>query len=132
VQILSPRLFIALSVCLSLLLYYYLLLSHHSIHNFLNIILQLSCFVSLRLTNLLLSGVDEPQALIVLAEEEIVAIDLVSENWPTFPLPYLVSLHCSAITCTAHVANVPKTLWDKMADAGRLQGENVSSRVSIS
>jgi lethal(2) giant larvae protein len=76
-------------------------------------------------------GVDDPQALVVLAEEEIVAIDLVSEGWPTFPLPYLVSVHCSAITCTTHVTNVPKTLWDKMADAGRQQLENSSARVSL-
>jgi hypothetical protein len=75
-------------------------------------------------------GSDDPQALVILAEEEIVAIDLVSEGWPTFPLPYLVSVHCSAITCTAHVTNVPKTLWDKMADAGRQQLENSSERVS--
>lgn len=79
-----------------------------------------------------LTGVDDPRTLVVLVEEEIVAIDLASDDWPTFTLPYLVSLHCSAITCTTHSANVPKTLWDKLVDAGRQQLENSSSRVSWS
>lgn len=42
----------------------------------------------------------DPEALIVLAEEEIVAIDLASTDWKMMNLPYLVSLHASAVSRT--------------------------------
>ncbi|XP_063241015.1 lethal(2) giant larvae protein homolog 1 isoform X2 [Bacillus rossius redtenbacheri] len=64
---------------------------------------------------------DEPQALMVLLEEELVAVDLLSEDWRMLALPYLVSLHASAITCSQHVAGVPQGLWDAVAAAGRAQ-----------
>ena len=40
---------------------------------------------------------DNPEALVVLAEEEIVAIDLNNPEWKMMALPYLVSLHASAV-----------------------------------
>lgn len=46
----------------------------------------------------------EPETLIVLAEEEIVAIDLKDESWKMMNLPYLVSLHASAVTCSQYVS----------------------------
>lgn len=39
-----------------------------------------------------------PEALIVLAEEELVAIDLTNPDWKMMALPYLVSLHASAVS----------------------------------
>lgn len=48
----------------------------------------------------------EPETLIVLAEEEIVAIDLKDENWKMMNLPYLVSLHASAVTCSQYVSGM--------------------------
>ncbi|XP_050394221.1 lethal(2) giant larvae protein homolog 1 isoform X2 [Patella vulgata] len=71
---------------------------------------------------------DEPHSLVVLAEEEIVAIDLDSVNWPTFRLPYLNSIHSSAITCSQHIANVPDQLWQKINDVGEAQLKNFSPR----
>ena len=41
---------------------------------------------------------DNPEALVVLAEEEIVAIDLNNPEWKMMALPYLVSLHASAVS----------------------------------
>lgn len=68
----------------------------------------------------------------VLVEEEIVFIDLHSENWPVFRAPYLATVHSSAITCSAHVANVPKTMWTKLFEAGNQQmGLTYSSEVII-
>lgn len=64
---------------------------------------------------------DEPHALIVLVEEELVAIDLEDEKWPTFSLPYANSLHSSAITCSQHICNVPEQLWTKISDIGQAQ-----------
>lgn len=71
---------------------------------------------------------DEPHALIVLVDEEIVVIDLDSPNWPAFKLPYLNSLHSSAITCAHHVVNVPEQLWQKIIDAGETQIGKYSHR----
>lgn len=71
---------------------------------------------------------DEPHTLVVLAEEELVLIDLETQGWPAYALPYLNSLHCSPITCSQHVSNVPDNLWQKIADAGQAQNKNLSSR----
>ncbi|XP_038069031.1 LLGL scribble cell polarity complex component 2-like isoform X3 [Patiria miniata] len=71
---------------------------------------------------------DEPHTLVVLAEEEIVFIDLQTEGWPVFNLPYLSSLHASAITCQQHVSNVPSELWDKITAAGEQQMASTTSQ----
>ena len=71
---------------------------------------------------------DDPQAVLVLAEEEIVGIDLQSENWPAYRPPYLSSPHSSAITTTAHVVSVPEQLWNKIVEAGDSQTTQYSSR----
>ena len=76
-------------------------------------------------------GRDDPHALVILAEEELVLLDLESDDWPTFHLPYLHSVHSSAITCSQHVANVPLQLWEKISDAGDSQNKNFSKRVGF-
>ncbi|CAL1680364.1 unnamed protein product [Lasius platythorax] len=68
-----------------------------------------------------------PEALIVLAEEEVVAIDLTNPEWKMMPLPYLVSLHASAVTCSQHVPNVPEELWEAIVAAGKAQTEHLYS-----
>ena len=73
---------------------------------------------------------DEPHALMVLVEEELVVIDLETSGWPAFRPPYLNSVHSSAITCAQHVLNVPDQLWQKLVDAGDAQSKNFSARVS--
>jgi len=78
-----------------------------------------------------LSDYDEPHSLLILAEEELVAIDLVSAHWPCYELPYLSSIHASAILSATHVANVPQTLWDRIKDAGESQRSDCSTRVSV-
>ncbi|KAK9303166.1 hypothetical protein QLX08_005108 [Tetragonisca angustula] len=70
---------------------------------------------------------DSPEALIVLAEEEIVAIDLTDPDWKMMALPYLVSLHASAVTCSQHVSNVPEELWEIIVAAGKAQTEHLYS-----
>lgn len=76
------------------------------------------------------TGRDDPHALVILAEEELVVMDLESESWPCFRLPYINSVHSSAITCSQHVLNVPDQLWQKIQDAGDNQMKNLSTRVS--
>ncbi|KAG8233911.1 hypothetical protein J437_LFUL005239, partial [Ladona fulva] len=68
-----------------------------------------------------------PEALVVLAEEELIAIDLKSEDWQQLALPYLAPLHGSAITCVHHVSNVPDSLWEKIVEAGKEKLRNTYS-----
>ncbi|XP_014664113.1 PREDICTED: lethal(2) giant larvae protein homolog 1-like [Priapulus caudatus] len=71
---------------------------------------------------------DDPHTLVVLADEEVVLIDLETDGWPTFKLPYLQSPHASAIMCTTHCSNVPEALWNNIAAAGEKQGSIHSPR----
>lgn len=75
------------------------------------------------LFSLLLSSseFDDPSALVVLLEEELVVIDLQSPGWPTLPTPYLAPLHSSAITCSFHISSVPPKLWERLVNAGKAQ-----------
>lgn len=73
-------------------------------------------------------GVDDPHTLVLLLEEEIVFVDLQTADWPAFQLPYLTSLHASAITCATHADNVPDELWDKLVAAGAQQASQFSPR----
>ncbi|XP_077828845.1 LLGL scribble cell polarity complex component 2 isoform X2 [Macaca mulatta] len=70
---------------------------------------------------------DDPYALVVLAEEELVVIDLQTAGWPPVQLPYLASLHCSAITCSHHVSNIPLKLWERIIAAGSQQNAHFST-----
>lgn len=65
----------------------------------------------------------------VLAEEELVVIDLQTAGWPPVQLPYLASLHCSAITCSHHVSNIPLKLWERIIAAGSRQNSHFSPMV---
>ncbi|XP_064820762.1 lethal(2) giant larvae protein homolog 1-like [Oncorhynchus masou masou] len=65
---------------------------------------------------------DDPKALVVLLEEELVVTDLVTTGWPSVPPPYLAPLHSSAITTSCHLDNVPAKLWDRLAAAGNSHG----------
>lgn len=66
--------------------------------------------------------------LVILAEEEIVFIDLVTEDWPSHGAPYLASLHSSAITCSYLCASVANDVLDKIKDAGIKQQARLSPR----
>uniref|UniRef100_A0A672Z1E1 LLGL scribble cell polarity complex component 1 n=1 Tax=Sphaeramia orbicularis TaxID=375764 RepID=A0A672Z1E1_9TELE len=66
-------------------------------------------------------GFDDPSALVVLLEEELVVIDLQTPGWPSLPTPYLAPLHSSAITCSCHISSVPPKLWERLVNAGKAQ-----------
>uniref|UniRef100_A0A8C9FJY8 LLGL scribble cell polarity complex component 2 n=1 Tax=Pavo cristatus TaxID=9049 RepID=A0A8C9FJY8_PAVCR len=72
---------------------------------------------------------DDPSAMVVLAEEELIVIDLKSAGWPAVRPPYLASLHCSAITCSHHVSNIPLKLWERIISAGSKQNVHYSNMV---
>uniref|UniRef100_A0A672RRN8 LLGL scribble cell polarity complex component 1 n=1 Tax=Sinocyclocheilus grahami TaxID=75366 RepID=A0A672RRN8_SINGR len=66
-------------------------------------------------------GDNDPSALVVLLEEELIVIDLQMAGWPTVPAPYLAPLHSSAITCSCHISNVLPKLWERVISAGQQQ-----------
>lgn len=53
-----------------------------------------------------------------------------SENWPEFRLPYLNSMHCSAITSITHIDYVPSAFMEKIALLGEANFSGYSARVS--
>ena len=55
-----------------------------------------------------------PSTLLILTEEELVAVDLADEAWPVHKLPYLNPIHASAITCLTHVPQVDSQVYDKI------------------
>nr|CAH0108278.1 unnamed protein product [Daphnia galeata] len=69
----------------------------------------------------------QTEALVVLAEEELIVVDLISPGWPTFSLPYLASLHCSAVTAHS-VVTVTSELYEKIK--ANPQGMTPSSKIS--
>ncbi|XP_066560949.1 LLGL scribble cell polarity complex component 2 isoform X2 [Amia ocellicauda] len=73
-------------------------------------------------------GKGEPSALVVLVEEELVVVDLETEGWPVIQTPYLAPLHCSAITCSHHVSNIPLKLWERIRAAGQHQSAHYSRK----
>ncbi|OQV25726.1 Lethal(2) giant larvae protein-like protein 1 [Hypsibius exemplaris] len=64
---------------------------------------------------------EEPRALIVLLEEELIAVDLTTDKWPLFQLPYLFVIHSSSITTSHYVGDVSPELWTSLTAAGRSQ-----------
>ncbi|XP_061713707.1 lethal(2) giant larvae protein homolog 1 isoform X2 [Cydia pomonella] len=66
-------------------------------------------------------------ALVVLAEEELVVIDLCDSRWRPLRLPYLVSIHASAVTTAQLVDNVASNVYDNIVAAGQQQTENIYS-----
>lgn len=68
--------------------------------------------------NIIWAEWEDPQYLIVLAEEELIAIDLTKTDWPSFAPPYLASPHASAITCSCCVENISEQVWNQIQEAG--------------
>lgn len=62
----------------------------------------------------------KPHSLLVLAEEELVCIDLSSDGWPLHQLPYLNSVHSSAVTCSCYVSSCTAPLLQKLQKGGRM------------
>jgi lethal(2) giant larvae protein len=65
--------------------------------------------------------------LIVLLEEDLVAYDLTDKNYAQMTIPYLHSLHASAVTCNHLVSQVTAEVYEKIHQAGRQQLINFST-----
>lgn len=78
---------------------------------------------------LILSPDDNPDTLLVLTEEELVAIDLSTEGWPAYRLPYLANVGLrSPVTSVLHVTAVTDTLLNNIVNAGSKQFDQYSTR----
>ena len=73
---------------------------------------------------------DDPQALVILLNEEIVVIDLVTDNWPSYHLPYLNSIHASPVICTTLVCSVNPEFYKRLVHVATIQYDDYSDRVS--
>jgi hypothetical protein len=70
---------------------------------------------------------DDGGALVVLCEEELVVIDLISPKWPSYSLPYLSPIHSSALTA-CNVVEVKKEIVSKITELGKIEKEKLSKR----
>ena len=64
---------------------------------------------------------EQSRALVILAEEELVAIDLNDSDWSQFRLPYLSSVHSSPITFSQIYSDISDVLVDKLSEIGLRQ-----------
>ena len=72
---------------------------------------------------------DDPQSLVILLNEEIVIIDLLTDTWPSYRLPYLNSIHASPVICTTLISNVNPQFYKKLLNYATIQFEDYSDRV---
>jgi hypothetical protein len=75
------------------------------------------------------SARDDPQSLVILLNEEIVVIDLITDSWPSYHLPYLNSIHASPVICTAFACNINQDFFQKLTNYASIQFEDYSDRV---
>lgn len=71
---------------------------------------------------------EQVQVLVVLLEEELCAYDLTDASLKPIKLPYLHSVHASAVTCNHLVSQVSGEIYEKIVEAGR-QSETEYSEI---
>ena len=67
-----------------------------------------------------------PDYLIILSEEELVCIDLVSPTWPIVEPPYMQSIHSSAITTITQVNDVNNQVVESLEGLGAQTGSSAA------
>lgn len=64
------------------------------------------------------SNPEEPYAVVVLLESDLVVVDLASDGYPCFENPYPMDLHESPVTCIQYYADCPSELITDFYSAG--------------
>lgn len=59
---------------------------------------------------LLFADYQEPYAIVVLLQNDLVVIDLQSPGYPCFENPYPMDIHESPVTCCSYFADCPSDL----------------------
>ncbi|KAM4561638.1 syntaxin-binding protein 5-like isoform 13-T13 [Fundulus diaphanus] len=54
-----------------------------------------------------INEIQEPYAVVVLLEKDLIVVDLTQSNFPVFENPYPMDIHESPVTCTAYFADCP-------------------------
>uniref|UniRef100_A0A1Q3FYP5 Putative tomosyn n=1 Tax=Culex tarsalis TaxID=7177 RepID=A0A1Q3FYP5_CULTA len=72
------------------------------------------------------SDLQEPYAVAVLLQNDLVLIDLLTPGYPTFESPYSMDIHESQVTCCTYLADCPSDLVPAFYSVGR----NTSNRRS--
>ncbi|XP_053682349.1 syntaxin-binding protein 5 isoform X2 [Sabethes cyaneus] len=70
------------------------------------------------------SELQEPYAIAVLLQNDLVLIDLLTTGYPTFESPYSMDIHESQVTCCTYLADCPSDLVPAFYSVGR----NTSTR----
>lgn len=73
-----------------------------------------------------ISDLQEPYAVAVLLQNDLVLIDLLTPGYPTFESPYSMDIHESQVTCCTYLADCPSDLVPAFYSVGR----NTSNRRS--
>ncbi|XP_040172145.1 syntaxin-binding protein 5 isoform X2 [Anopheles arabiensis] len=76
------------------------------------------------------SDLQEPYAVAVLLQNDLVLIDLLTPGYPTFESPYSMDLHESQITCCTYLADCPSDLVPAFYSVGRSAATNRRSGYS--
>ncbi|XP_058063888.1 syntaxin-binding protein 5 isoform X2 [Anopheles bellator] len=76
------------------------------------------------------SDLQEPYAVAVLLQNDLVLIDLLTAGYPTFESPYSMDLHESPITCCTYLADCPSDLVPAFYSVGRSAATNRRSGYS--
>lgn len=63
----------------------------------------------------MISDYQEPYAIVVLLQNDLVVIDLLSPGYPCFENPYPMDIHESPVTCCSYFADCPS---DLVSDSG--------------
>jgi hypothetical protein len=66
---------------------------------------------------------------VILLKEEIVVIDLLTDSWPLYHLPYLNSIHDSPVICTTFASNINQEFYKKLVNYAAIQLDDYSDRV---
>ncbi len=72
--------------------------------------------------------IPESSILVVLAEEELVVVDLSVDSWPVVPSPYLNAIHASAVTCLTHADEVAPKVMDCLREVAAKNEKVAGSR----
>lgn len=70
--------------------------------------------------------IEQAEVLIVLLEEELCSFDLTDSTLPSVRLPYLHSVHVSAVTCNHLQSQVSAEIYEKISEAGQMQNSEYS------
>lgn len=67
-----------------------------------------------------IQDMQDPQAMIVLLQNDLVLIDLLKPGFPAFEIPHPLNLHEAAVTVCCYLADCPSDLVPAFYSAGKI------------